>query len=280
MTHEIATREELGSLARLDTQTLISQAIEAKDVGTLERMVALAERVHAVQARQAWYAAMAEFQRDCPTIKKTKRARIATRTGPGYEYTYAPLEEILATTQPVMGRVGLSVSWHLKDVTPEKVTLACSIAHELGHVETSGDLTIPVVVSQDGSGANLAQRVGIAIAYAKRYSLLGAVGMAPEDDEDGGRPEPRREAAREDTPPEDGRPAPGGDQPITEGQLTAFHAIAGKHGWSDDQKHALLSGYKLDSSKQIPMRLFNALTDKLKQGPEKGLKSDGKQTSL
>ena len=270
MTTEIATREELGSLARLDTQTLISQAIEAKDVGTLERMVALAERVHAVQARQAWYAAMADFQRECPPIKKTRRAKIITRTGPGYEYSYAPLDEILSTIQPVMGRAGLSVSWLQKDVTSEKVTLACSIAHELGHVETSGDISIPVILAQDGSGANPAQRVGIAISYAKRYSLLGAIGMAPEDDEDGGRPEARREPQREEPARED---QPSGDgRLISEPQGKRFHAIARGQGWDEAQLHTLLSGYKLNSSKEITVAMYEEIVDKVKRPPAEVLK--------
>ena len=53
------------------------------------------------------------------------------------------------------------------------------------------------------SGANPAQRVGIALSYARRYALMNALGIAPEDDTDAGAEdvkhrEPRRARAPEE----------------------------------------------------------------------------------
>ena len=113
-------------LARLDPQALISQAIQTgAGIDTLERLVALATTVREVQAREAWYAAMAEFQRTCPAIKKTATAKIVTRGGGSYAYHFAPLDEIMGVIQPIMGPLGLSVSWRSK-VEPKAVIVTCA----------------------------------------------------------------------------------------------------------------------------------------------------------
>lgn len=168
---------------RLDPQALIAVAIEkGAGIETLERLVQLAKDVREITAREAWHEAMAEFQRKCPSILKTKTARIQTRTGGTYSYAYAPLDEILGTIQPVMGELGLSVSWRSR-VEQGAVVANCWIAHKLGHHEESGDVVMPF---QNDGRMNPAQVVGSASTYAKRYALLAIIGMAPEDDDDAG----------------------------------------------------------------------------------------------
>ena len=182
---EVLARRESTSLARLDPQALIAQAIQTgSGIETMERLVALAREVRADQAREAWYDAMAEFQRQCPAIKKTASAEIRTKSGAKFTYKFAPLDEITSTIQPVMGPLGLSVSWR-SAIEADRVVVSCRISHTLGHHEDSGDVAMPIETAEvGGSGANPAQRVGIALTYAKRYSLLGIIGMAPEDDDD------------------------------------------------------------------------------------------------
>ena len=260
MTDTALVRQD--SFTRLDTQALIAQAIESNaGIEMMERLVALAKEVRAEQAREAWYEAMAEFQKTCPSIKKTATAKISTRSGPGYSYRYAPLDEITSTIQPVMGELGLSISWRSR-VEPDQVIVSCRVSHVLGHHEESGDIAIPIVQG-DGTGATPPQRVGIATTYAKRYSLLGIIGMAPEDDDDAG-------SAGKAPTPQEPSVAPEPQDPeafITEGQVRMLSAVATGHKWSDDQLHTLLSGYKVDSRKQVLEKDFNAIVNRLKQGP-------------
>jgi len=184
------TQGESQDLVRLDPQALIRTAVESgAGIETLERLVALAKDVRAQQAREAWYHAMAEFQRTCPAILKTATAKIATRSGAGYGYKYAPLDEITSTILPIMGPLGLSISWRTPKMDAQGVVAVCRVSHELGHFEESGEVAVPVVQG-DGSGASAPQRVGIAISYAKRYALLSAIGLAPEDDPDAHDPGP------------------------------------------------------------------------------------------
>lgn len=176
--------QPVQSLARIDAQALITKALESgAHVDTLERLVALAKDMRQVQAREAWHEAMARFQAGCPKILKTSSARIATRGGVGYSYRFASLDEIMSTVTPLLSDLGLSVSWK-SAVKANAVIVSCRIAHALGHVEDAGEVEMPVVSGD--TGANPAQRVGIALTYARRYALMNALGIAPEDDDDGG----------------------------------------------------------------------------------------------
>ena len=85
------------ALVKLEPQDLLRLAVENKaDISTLERLVALAKDVRAEQAKEAWHDAMTAFQQACPAIKKGTKAKIVTRAGASYEYSYAPLDDIMA----------------------------------------------------------------------------------------------------------------------------------------------------------------------------------------
>lgn len=215
-------------LARLNVEALIQQALENKaGVEQLERLVALAKDIRAEQAREAWYAAMADFQRMCPVIRKTSTARIATSRS-NYSYSYAPLDEILSTVQPIMGPLGLSISWRSR-VDHNAVVVSCRVAHKYGHHEESGEMAMPISAAEGSDrGANAAQRVGIATTYAKRYSLLGIIGMAPEDDDDGGARAVGPVETRGQAPP-----APRPDPDMRDQLLVQIGEIADAAGWDD-----------------------------------------------
>ncbi len=214
-------------MVKLDPQQLLAVALErGAGVETLERLVALAKDLHAVQAREAWNQGMAEFQRRCPAIKKTNTAQIATQRGGFYSYKYAALDEILEIIRPLLGELGFSVYWEHTKVEPQKVSVSCKIAHVLGHSESSGEVSMPIADSSDRSGGNPAQKVGSALTYARRYSLLSVTGLAPEDDDDGRATHPPRQRETESParheegsrPPSDpgvesAAEAPAGDDP-------------------------------------------------------------------
>ena len=262
---EIVTRAGESALARLDPQALITKALETgAGIDTMERLVALAKDIREVQAKEAWYAAMAEFQRQCPPIKKTRTAKIATARA-SYSYRYAPLDDILSVIQPVMGQLGLSVSWRAPRVDEKHVIASCRISHTLGHHEESGDVVMPIQIAEDGRGANPMQRVGIATTYCKRYALLSIIGMAPEDDDDAASVPPEDPSPARD---EGNVPLPG-QGTITEPQQKRFHAIAREHKWSDEQIHELLTAGHLDHVKDIPVARYDAAIDRLKKGPGK-----------
>lgn len=183
-TPEVEVEDASRALATIDPQALIQTAIErGATIETIERLVDLAKDVQATLAKRLYHAAMAKFHEQCPPIYKTARAEIRTKSGGTYHYSYAPLEDIESIAFPVMGQLGLYVSYRVRH-DAQQVFSNCRITHEAGHFEESGEVAMPIT-EYDGTGANPAQRVGIASAYAKRYSLLAALGRTPETDPDG-----------------------------------------------------------------------------------------------
>lgn len=129
-------------------------------------------------AKVAWIVAFTEAQKAMPEIVKRQTASIPTKTGGNYSYSYADLPDVLATVKPVLLENGLGVA---QSVTAEggKVKVETRIYHVGGHTESFGPLEL------DGAGG--AQSAGSAITYARRYALTAALGLAPEDDDDGAR---------------------------------------------------------------------------------------------
>ncbi len=270
MAEENATKQSTA-LARIDTQALLLKAIESNaGIETMERLVALAKDMKAQMAREAWYEAMAAFQRECPAIKKTREATIPTRGGGGFSYSYAPLDEIVAVVQPILGAHGLSVSWRTR-LEANQVIACCRISHVLGHSEDSGDTHIPIV--QGDGGANPMQRVGIATTYARRYSLVSVLGLAPEDDDDGqaapsrakGKKTPAGKAEPSDPEPE----TPAADERAV--KLAAIKETATTLGLSTDARQKLWTEYcGTGRAETVDLSALDALLSELRGRLPKG----------
>jgi hypothetical protein len=65
-------------------------------------------------------------------------------------------------------------------IAQQFVYATCRVSHELGHFE---DTEFGVPVKED-SKMNGPQQFGIALTYARRYALMAALGLGPEDDPD------------------------------------------------------------------------------------------------
>lgn len=259
-------------LARLDPQSLLQKAVETgAPIETLERLLVLAKEVRQIQAREAWYEAMARFQGECPPIYKNRTATIKTRTGPGYSYNFAPLEEIKPKVDPILAKYGLSARWTSPVIEPTKVTVECIVSHEYGHAETSGPVTMPILGGQEDVGANPMQRVAIAMTYAKRYALLNILGIAPEADEDGGAGTGGDQGGGQAGQQGQAASAGGGDDAIiSEGQVRRFFAIARgvkPTAWSDEQIKKLVNDHKYESVTDVRVKDYDAIVEILKKGP-------------
>lgn len=141
------------------------------------------------EARAAWIVAFLASQADFPPITKTRTATIKTKSGSEFSYSYADLPDILAAVQPVLMANGLGIA---QSVVGELADLAVEtrIYHKDGWVETFGPIHLP--------GGEDARAAGSAVTYARRYALCAALGIAPDEDDDGEAASVRR--AREDRP--------------------------------------------------------------------------------
>lgn len=184
----LAVQNEPGDIA-----SLLRLAIE-KNIGVeaLERLTALHERISDRQAARAFADALARFQAACPAIPKSQTAKIATRSGGGYSYTYANLDDIVRVAKPLLAAEGLAYGWD-SETASGQLTCICTLRHVEGHREASR-FTLPV---ENASAMSDQQKHGAALTYARRQSLVQVLGLTTTDlDNDAGdsNPEPVSEA--------------------------------------------------------------------------------------
>lgn len=211
--------EEAGSLIRL--------ALEKNTpVEVLERLVALQERVSDRNARTEFFDALAKFQDEMPEIRKSKTAKIATRTGGEYSYTYAPLEEITRAIREPLHQLGLSFAWTTEGMEGGNLNVVCVLRHIGGHEERS---TFPVSTVTSAAMSE-AQKHGAALTYGKRQSLTSVLGLTTADDDVDG------------VDPKDATP-------VTEDQMAELRKLI-KEAGADEAR--LLAWVGVESFEEIP----------------------------
>lgn len=101
-------------------------------------------------------------------VTKDRRVDLGER---GAKYKYADLTQVMDVAKPTLDEHGLAVSQVASDAGVQTIIL-----HESGQWISFPPLTIR-------TGQNTPQAQGSAITYAKRYQLLGVLGIATEDDD-------------------------------------------------------------------------------------------------
>jgi hypothetical protein len=146
------------------------------DVGKLKELMSLQKEWQADQSRKAFFEALNEFQAKAPEIRKVKSVAFETKTGGKTEYKYAPLADIVRQIKDTCRECGLSYRWEIQD-TKEEIKVTCLVTHTAGHTERT-----TMTVNPDASGSkNAIQARGSAIEYAKRYTLIGSLGLSTAD---------------------------------------------------------------------------------------------------
>lgn len=167
--HPPTIHEDQSSIAGI-----LRIAVESKvDVNTIERLVALHERMSDRSAAHEFNVAHAAFQDECPSIPKTSTAKIVSKGGGGYSYSYAGLDQIAKVVRPFLRKHGLSYSWDSK-VEGAMITVTCTLKHIGGHSETAKFMS-PTKPLTDSMSAQ--QEVAAALTYAKRQSLVQVLGI-------------------------------------------------------------------------------------------------------
>ena len=114
------------------------------------------------------------MSKEIPVIAKTKKA---------HNTWYAPLEDIVKITQPILSKYGFSISFSTSQNGLDSVTVQCTLMHRDGH-STSTELMLPT--KSVSNSMNAMQAIGAAITYAKRYTLSGILNIATGDDDNNG----------------------------------------------------------------------------------------------
>lgn len=174
---EIVTSQSDAQLAPLDgandVMSIMRLVVErGGSVETLERLVALKERVDDRAAAEKFNAAMAAFQAECPSIQRKSIAEFATNGGGKMAYRFATLDQINKVTQPLLSKHGLSRTWD-SSVEGDKLKCVCTIRHVGGHSQ-SASFTCP---TESKAGMSAQQKFASALTYAERQSLIQVLGL-------------------------------------------------------------------------------------------------------
>ena len=164
---------------------LLHLAVEkGTPVDQLSKLVDLHERMEARQAAKDFADAMAHFQAECPSIKKSSSANIVTSGGGQFAYTYAELDEIARTINPILAKHGLSYTWDTS-ADEKMLTVVCTVRHINGH-SISSSFILPV---ESKSAMSAQQKYGAAQTFASRKSLSAALGLTTTDSDTDGKSE-------------------------------------------------------------------------------------------
>lgn len=97
--------------------------------------------------------------------------------GTKFSYSYAGLDNVISAVRPALNKYGIYL---LQNTATEKkeVSVSTSFLHSSGMKLETSKLKLELEKTD-------AQSLGSALTYLRRYSLLSACGIAPEDDDDG-----------------------------------------------------------------------------------------------
>lgn len=160
----------------MSVEVLISKAIEnGMTAETMEKFLAMRRELRAEAAKEAYDAAMAAFQAECPVIEKTKEAKDGTRV----LYKYAPIDAIVEQVGAFIGKHGFSYSFRTDNKT-DRVTVTCIVKHRGGHSEESTMETSLATKTGIMSGP---QQIASTVTFNKRYAFCNAFGITTGDED-------------------------------------------------------------------------------------------------
>lgn len=124
-----------------------------------------------------FWTAFGKAQAEIETPKANKPVDVTLNTGRSFKFSYAALDQIIAVARKPLADNGLCL---YQEVTYQggQPFVRTRIIHTTGQFVAS---TYPIFTSTQGS-----QGFGSGVTYARRYSLLLALGIAAEDDDDDG----------------------------------------------------------------------------------------------
>ena len=211
-----------------------------------------------VSAEQAFAAAFVKALAAMPDVHKDRTAEI----GGKFSYRYADLASIITIVRPVLAAHGLAHAQATDTLADGTVSVTTRIYHEGGHTESFGTLTL-------AAGTD-ARQAGSAVTYARRYSLCAALGIAPDEDNDGAGVGQARKADGNVAPS-----APAASDKRTDAQNRKIRAVIseldkssldppdGSDDWAVYAKRWIFTEFGRDSSKDLTKVEAGRLIDHL-----------------
>ena len=190
-------------------------------------------------------------------------------TNPHFQHDYADLASVWAAIRVPLTKNGLSVvqepMTHVAD-DHLVVFVATTLLHESGQYIRSV-LGVPVAMNATG------QVIGSATTYARRYSLMAVVGVAPADDDGNAASEKRAEKPKAkpkpkpkpaEKPAEKPKPNPSA---ITPAQRRRLFDQATAKGWTPETLKAHLASLDIQDTKRIKPDQYLDIMASIDAGP-------------
>lgn len=166
---------------------------------------------------------------------------------PHFKSTYADLSSVVSAIKPALSENGMFFA----QITHEQAGGVCIetiVCHESGEQMSFGKLFVP-------ASKNDAQGYGSALTYARRYSLMTAFGVCPEDD-DGNAAAKSAQKSQDHAQSE--------SEPISKAQWTTIVALVES---TQSNADAILKHFKVDNLKKLTaaqaIKAINQLEDRL-----------------
>lgn len=243
-TTEIATVVQTEQPPMMTADSLIQLAVTSgADVDKLERLIALRNQEMARVAREQYYLALAEFQSDCPVLKKT---RPVFNNKQEHMYNFLPLDEIVIQVRESLRAKGFTYTIDVRD-RESKPFAVCRIHHKGGHDE---ETWYPIAPAK-APAMNDVQAWAAGQTYAKRYAFCNAFGILTTDHDDDG----KGAAEKEDE-----------DLPITRAQQEEIYALTNEAKMEPAKVLAFAKIEQLSDMRQGPnhKKVFYMLKDRIK----------------
>ena len=209
-------------------------------------------------------AALAKFQAEMPVVPKSHTAKVKTKTGSDYSYTYADLADVTEAAMPLLAKHALAYAAE-PDVTERGLVLRGVLMHESGEERTG---TLPL-------SGNTPQELGSSITYMRRYLLGCLTGIVTDDDDDASLAQKaatkrQAQAQRRQAPP----PSAETPEGITQPQSKALHAAFNEAGITDRalrlEYTARIVGRPVESSNDLTKAEASKVIEALKQDVQGG----------
>ena len=121
---ELATTQPQSPSLAVVLQAIVDGGVTPDNIGTLERMMALQERVEAKNAEKDFNSSLASFQAEMPELVAQS---VIPQRG-----KYERYEDILHVARPLLSKHGFSVNF-TQSASDGRIGVTCSLRHRAGH---------------------------------------------------------------------------------------------------------------------------------------------------
>jgi hypothetical protein len=126
------------------------------------------------------YAALAQFQSQCPMIRKDTTTKVKTKSGGEYSYKYGSLPHVLEQIKPHMAAAGLGFTQPIELLENGGEAIRTILFHVMDTATIESQIELPDFKFDQ---MNVMQSKGSVITYLRRYALMSILGIVAEDDD-------------------------------------------------------------------------------------------------